>query len=353
MSRLIGYELFAGAGGLSLGAKAAGIEVTCAVELDSSACSTFSLNHPHVKVLNSDVRNMDSTSMEVVDGPKILFGGPPCQGFSTSNQKNRNIKNENNWLFEEFLRLVGIVDPLVVVFENVAGIVHTSGGYFADTLSSRLDKMGYVVSSGLENAISCGVPQRRTRFICVGCKTKKLEFQSKQSSRKEISVHEAIHDLPSLTVGDTRSISPYKTSAKSKYAREMREGLNECSGHIVTNNASHIVERYAHIPPGGNWSNIPKDLMSNYKNVSRCHTGIYKRLDPNSPSVVLGNFRKNMLVHPTEDRGLSVREAARLQSFPDGYVFCGSIGKQQQQVGNAVPPLMAKNIFSRIQESLA
>ena len=352
MSGLIGYELFAGAGGLSLGAKAAGISVYCAVELDPSAAATFALNHPDTKVLNFDVRSLDSSSLEIVDGPKILFGGPPCQGFSTSNQKNRTIENEKNWLFKEFLRCVGIVDPLVVVFENVAGIVHTADGYFAETLASRLEEMGYVVTSGLENATTCGVPQRRTRFICVGCKTKKLEFKNRSNSIKEISVHDAIHDLPSLKVGDTRSVSPYKSSARSKFARVMRNGLSECSGHIVTKNGGHIVERYTHIPPGGNWSDIPIELMSNYKDVSRCHTGIYRRLDPSAPSVVLGNFRKNMLIHPTENRGLSIREAARLQSFPDDYEFYGSIGKQQQQVGNAVPPLMAKSIFSKIQESL-
>lgn len=352
MAGIVGYEVFAGAGGLSLGATDAGIAVSCAVELDRSAAKTFAKNHPKTKVINDDIRNLDAAFFEKTSGPKILFGGPPCQGFSTSNQKNRTIANQNNWLFEEFLRVVEIIDPLVVVFENVAGIVHTAGGFFAETLSSRLEQLGYIVTAGLEDATNCGVPQKRTRFICVGCKTKRLSFSGANAQQKLISVNDALHDLPSLSVGDSRDISAYKSLPKSAYAQSMRKGLNECTGHIVTKNADHIVERYGYIPQGGNWSDVPKELMSSYKDVSRCHTGIYRRLDPLKPSVVLGNFRKNMLIHPSENRGLSVREAARLQSFPDDYVFEGSIGKQQQQVGNAVPPLMAKSIFSNILEGL-
>jgi DNA (cytosine-5)-methyltransferase 1 len=130
----------------------------------------------------------------------------------------------------------------------------------------------------------------------------------------------------------------------------MRNGNAECTGHLVTNNATEIIERYKHIPQGGNWENIPEKLLSNYTDRTRCHTGIYRRLRENRPSVVLGNYRKNMLIHPWQDRGLSVREAARLQSFPDWYEFQGSIGFQQQQVGNAVPPLLAKAVFTALME---
>jgi DNA (cytosine-5)-methyltransferase 1 len=117
---------------------------------------------------------------------------------------------------------------------------------------------------------------------------------------------------------------------------------------LVSKNSKSVIERYAYIPQGGNWEDIPETLMKNYADRSRCHTGIYHRLKEDAPSVTIGNYRKAMLIHPWEDRGLSVREAARLQSFPDNYQFMGSIGFQQQQVSNAVPPLLAKAVFEMI-----
>jgi DNA (cytosine-5)-methyltransferase 1 len=128
----------------------------------------------------------------------------------------------------------------------------------------------------------------------------------------------------------------------------MRGKLKKSTNHFVTQNSEEVIKRYDHVPQGGNWKDIPAKLMQNYKDVSRCHSGIYHRLDESKPSVVIGNYRKNMLIHPRQDRGLSVREAARLQSFSDDYVFKGPLVDQQQQVGNAVPPHLAKTVFSQI-----
>jgi DNA (cytosine-5)-methyltransferase 1 len=167
-------------------------------------------------------------------------------------------------------------------------------------------------------------------------------------TKKPITVAQAFKDLPILENGNHQDEMEYSTSARTSYARSLRKSLIRCGNNIVSNNAPLIIERYSHIPQGGNWENIPDRLMKNYADKSRCHTGIYRRLKDNEPSVVIGNFRKNMLVHPWKDRGLSVREAARLQSFPDWFRFCGTIGFQQQQVGNAVPPILAKVIFDLI-----
>lgn len=342
---LIGVELFSGAGGLSLGAENAGLRVAYAVEQAAAPATTFEANHAKCRMIRDDIRNIRAEQLDLPRDDLILFGGPPCQGFSTSNQKNRNTLNENNWLFEEFLRFVETLSPQAVLFENVAGIVHTAGGFFLRELVRRLESMGYLVSYAVLDASKFGVPQRRQRFFCVASKTVLIDLEKLVADNFEVTVGDAILDLPSLNVGHATDRLPYRASAKSAYARSLRKNARECSGHLVTNNAPHIVERYKFIPQGGNWSNIPKALMDSYKDVSRCHTGIYKRLSIDLPSVVLGNYRKNMLLHPIEDRGLSVREAARIQSFPDSYEFSGSIGQQQQQVGNAVPPLMAKRVF--------
>jgi DNA (cytosine-5)-methyltransferase 1 len=167
-----------------------------------------------------------------------------------------------------------------------------------------------------------------------------------------VTVSEAIHDLPNLRNGAAIDLLPYKLAAGTAYARLMRGHMKTCHNHLVTRNSSLVLERYRHVPQGGNWEHIPNRLMRNYHNRNQCHTGIYHRLRSRTPSVVIGNFRKNMLIHPTQHRGLSVREAARLQSFPDSYIFQGSIGFQQQQVGNAVPPLLAKAVFAAIQAAM-
>lgn len=342
---MIGIELFSGAGGLSLGAQRAGIEVSHAVEISEPAAATFSYNHPLSEMIVSDIRKISGSDFGSVGRPTILFGGPPCQGFSTSNQKNRSLNNPNNWLFFEFLRIVEELQPEVVLFENVAGITHTEKGFFEKSLVGKLHDLGYFVDSILAEGTKLGLPQRRVRYFCVGTKRKPVSLSKIALSNEIVTVRDAIGDLAQLKVGHAIDRMPYASKPHSAYARDLRENQKESTGNIVTLNAPHIIERYKHVPQGGNWSDIPSHLMGSYKDPRRCHTGIYRRLKFDEPSIVLGNFRKNMLIHPTQDRGLSVREAARIQGFPDSYRFFGSIGKQQQQVGNAVPPLMAEKVF--------
>jgi DNA (cytosine-5)-methyltransferase 1 len=198
------------------------------------------------------------------------------------------------------------------------------------------------------NAVEFGVPQRRYRLFIIGSLHGLCIEKPEPKDEKPVTVREAIVDLPDLPNGASHDLMPYKLKPISEYARKMRGGLKKCRNHIVTRNSPCIIKRYRHVPQGGNWTNIPISLMENYADRHNCHTGIYYRLRNDQPSIVIGNYRKNMLIHPEQDRGLSVREAARLQSFPDWYEFKGSIGFQQQQVGNAVPPLLAKSVFDAI-----
>ena len=350
-NNLVGVDLFAGAGGMALGAKLAGIHVLLAVEQDKHAAATYSHNHPETRVIADSIEKIQKDDIPKSDKATILFGGPPCQGFSTSNQRTRSRENPSNWLFKEFIRITRLWQPDWVVIENVRGIVETENGFFRDTIVHGLEKAGYTCSEGVLKASDFGVPQVRSRFFLIASRHGITVNMPKPTYKKPVSVKEALADLPTLSNGNKQNHLNYPRKASSQYAKLMRNGNSGCSGHSVTLNAPHIIDRYQHIPQGGNWENIPEELMSNYTDRTRCHTGIYRRLKEDEPSVVLGNYRKNMLIHPWEDRGLSVREAARLQSFPDWYDFQGSIGFQQQQVGNAVPPLLAKTIFDVIVSS--
>ena len=348
MAEILGVDLFSGAGGMSLGAIMAGIQIRVAVEIDVNAAATFKANHPETTVLNQPIQELLSLKLKKKKGDRlVVLGGPPCQGFSTSNQKTRNAANPTNWLFEHYLRVVGVLMPDWVVFENVTGISTTLGGQFLDSVANGFRKLGYSVESLTLNAQNYGVPQRRSRlFVVASLHGERLQLPPVHAG--VVTVRDAIADLPSLENGASESVLPYAKPATSRYARSLRNGAKRSSNNLVTRNAEHIVARFGHVPQGGNWSDIPSEHMTTYKDASRCHTGIYHRLAYDEPSVVIGNFRKNMLIHPTEDRGLSVREAARLQSFPDSFELFGSIGFQQQQVGNAVPPRLAKAVFQSI-----
>lgn len=317
--RALGIDLFAGAGGMSLGAQWAGLQIVHAIEHDETACQTYSANHPSTTVTCKDIRDVNPTTLSFVpEGTLVLFGGPPCSGFSSSNKKTRDNKNSNNWLFQEVLRFAEALNPDWVVLENVQGLVETLAGYFVNKIVSGLEKQGYTVVWSVLDATHFGVPQSRRRLFIVAHK-ENVEFAFPDSRVKvPVTVRDAIYDLPKVCNGSSVDQMDYSSEAQSDYSKEMRGDLSVCGNNLVTRNSELVLERYSYVPEGGNWSDIPEHLMANYNDCSRCHTGIYRRLRLDAPSIVIGNFRKNMLIHPTEDRGLSVREAARLQSFPGG-----------------------------------
>lgn len=347
--RVVGIDLFAGAGGMSLGAKMAGIDVKLAVEMNEDAAATYAMNHRGTKVIVDDIANVTENQIVNIRGDvKVLFGGPPCQGFSSSNRRTRNHDNPRNWLFKQFIRITNIWKPEWVVLENVKGIKELDQGKFLGSIVRAFRGLGYTCSTFVLNAVDFSVPQERKRFFLIGSKSRIRVQEPEKPSENNISVEDAIGDLPSLSNGAEEDELPYGKLAQSTYAKEMRGKKTKCTGHVVSKNSEMVIRRYAFVPQGGNWEDIPDRYMSTYTDKSRCHTGVYKRLLGSKPSIVLGNYRKNMLIHPYEDRGLSVREAARLQSFPDSYVFKGCLGSQQQQVGNAVPPRLAEAVFKGI-----
>ena len=332
---------------MSLGAKLAGVKIVAAIEADADAARTYCANHPEARMINERIQDVQPDPQWTKECPLIVFGGPPCQGFSTSNQRTRSSLNPLNWLFREYFRFAEALRPDWIIFENVTGLAVTEGGRFLSAVLSEFCRLGYHAECAVLNAVHYGVPQRRSRLFIVAS-LKKSRFTPPRPAQSIVSVRDAISDLPVLRNGAALDDRPYRCAPRSCYATSLRNTRQRCGNHLVTNNAAAVVERYRYVPQGGNWEDIPANKMGNYADRTRCHTGIYRRLVYDEPSVVIGNFRKNMLIHPTQNRGLSVREAARLQSFPDWFRFTGSIGFQQQQVGNAVPPLLANAVFKAI-----
>ena len=349
--KLIGIELFSGCGGMSLGASMAGVDVKIAVELNKITAATYKINHRETKVINDDVANIESIDIKKGSCATVLFGGPPCQGFSISNLRTRNSLNPKNWQFKEFIRVAKLWMPDWVVIENVSGLLKTESGLFLDMILEDLIKLGYTVSYQVLNAVEYGVPQKRERLFIIGS-LHGVTTRTPIKSERKFTVYEAIGDLPVLSNGGANETLNYASENHSLFSIQMRGKQKKVFNNGVSKNNDLVVSRYSHIPQGGNWSNIPERLMENYTDRTRCHGGIYHRLKENDASVVIGNYRKNMLIHPIQNRGLSVREAARLQSFPDSYIFQGNLTEQQQQVGDAVPPKLAEAVFRTITEHL-
>lgn len=347
-----GIDIFSGAGGLSLGAEMAGIKISTAIEIDKSAALTFRRNHEGADVLQEDIKDISPQSLISETKPVfVIMGGPPCQGFSMSNTRTRNMENKKNYLFLEFVRFVKEIRPAWFVLENVWGITNINHGETKAMIEECFRSIeGYDnISSSVLCASDYSVPQKRNRFFLVGNRLG-IDFTFPERQSSMITVKEAIGDLPSLQNGEMLEEADYTQTIDkaSEYARLMREGSEKAQQNYVSRNNDWVVERYKYIGQGKNWRSIPDALMQNYADKGRCHSGIYKRLREDQPSVVISNYRKSMLIHPWEDRGISVREAARLQSFPDSFIFEGSLMHIQQQIGNAVPPLLAKAVFQQI-----
>ena len=358
---MIAADLCAGAGGLTLGLRQAGVKVEVAVEIDRYAAESYRANFPDVELLECDLCHVSAKSLArklQINGQSlnILVGGLPCQGFSESNRKTRNNANPRNHLYKEFLRLLRELSPRWFVIENVAGIVTLESGAFLRRMMRAFQCAGYKTVCEILNAADFGIPQIRRRAFLVGNRIG-VNFKMPQlhlDHNVPLTVRDAIADLPILRNGSAKDLRDYRISfeCSSGFAQSMRSAESESvGGNVVSRNTQLVLARYQHIRPGGNWRSIPRSMMANYSQLERCHTGIYYRLSWNEPSKVIGNFRKNMLIHPSQQRGLSVREAARLQSFPDSHVFSGPLNTRQQQVGDAVPPLLARAVATAIRSA--
>jgi DNA-cytosine methyltransferase len=386
-------ELFAGAGGMGLGfllaeTAARRYRLVFSGEVNPIFVETLRTNHNVFKSRDPtrvpeyvdavDLRTSDALaavrrSARRAGGLHILIGGPPCQGFSNANRNSWHSTNPHNRLIDVFLRYVEVLRPPVFVLENVQGILWTprQGGSLSivEHLARRMAAAGYEAFPKLLDAVWYGVPQYRSRFFLVGLR-RDLGYHRNDFGqwgpfptpthgpgcpRPYVTVGEAIGDLPRIGNGEHNPERRYDEPCShdlraNPFLELMRTGAppGVISDHVTSRHAEYVLKRYRRIPPGGNWQDIA-DTLTNYAAVERTHSNIYRRLKWSQPSITIGHYRKSMLVHPRQHRGLSLREASRLQSFPDWFRFSGGAngGKtglvhKQQQLANAVCPLVTK-----------
>lgn len=363
-------DLFCGAGGLSAGFERIGFPIISAVDNNNDILDTFEYNHnctpinldlSNENVLEANYMNVKTNSFTPND-IDVVIGGPPCKGFSQANHQTGTADNPKNSLLLNYINLAMDIDPEVIVLENVPNMLSVGDGYFKKEVYSRLHSGGYHVISQELSAENFGVPQRRCRVFILASREKELTPPStfEPEFRDPPSIRDAIFDLPDLPEGgggsdrmeyDPRLSSDFDKIEDMSYIKKMRENIEEDQiyNHQSTRNREKTYERFSHIPQGGNWKDIPEELMDNYKNLDRTHDNIYLRLSEDDLAKTVANFRKQMMIHPTEDRLLTVREAARLQSFPDDYRFTGDkITIKQQMVGNAVPLNLAEAVAKSV-----
>jgi len=407
-SEFIAADLFSGAGGLSFGFQQAGFHIVLANDINPEYAFTYQANHPDTKFFCESIEDLSASDvLKATDLRKndidVLVGGPPCQGFSI-NAPKRLQEDARNHLFQHYGRLVleGL-RPKVVLMENVPGMLSLERGDFIKAIYDLFQGAGYRMRHMVLCAAHYGIPQERWRLIFIGTLLKDVEITFPKPThyapvranftggrdltwlrfirngderprlegqlsfpyhktfryplRPFLPVRDAIGDLPCLAIRGGSEEMDYNSYPHTPYQRAMRRNSTKLYNHSAGALSKQNLERLRHIPPGGSWRDIPYELLPKGMKLARRsdHTRRYGRIDPDGLSGTIltkcdphwGSF-----FHWSQDRALTVREAARIQSFPDTYRFYGSRVSQYEQVGNAVPPLLAKVLADHIKTAI-
>lgn len=361
-------DLFCGAGGLSAGLEMAGFRVLAGNDCFPAAGKTFSQTHPHAEFIPGPIEELTVERLLKVTGLRrgeltVLVGGPPCQAYSVYNHQ-RGMHDARATLFREYLRIVDGLRPEWIVMENVAGIYSIGGGEAVRAIKAELRAIGYEVEEELLRAEDFGVPQERRRVVFIGNRVglpithPKPTHGNGPGLKPLVTIGDAISDLPALNNGEDPGTVGYATEPRSEYQRMLRGNLTQVTNHAAPKLGAVNIDRMAHIPPGGSWRDIPVDLLpAGMKRAKRSdHTKRYGRMtwDGQACTVLTKcDIHWGAYIHPEQDRAISVREAARLQSFPDWFEFAGSKTEQYVQVGNAVPPQLGKAIGEHLLNCMA
>lgn len=344
-------DLFCGAGGFSAGLEQVkNFSTEVGLDFDKYAIETFSKNFPNAISICGDILDQD-TKNQVIDSCRkrkvnMIVGGPPCQGFSLKG-KNLGLDDSRNFLFKEYLNIVKELQPEVFIIENVKNILNSSSHYFRDEILKEIKNLGYIVNYGVVNAKNYGVPQNRERAIFIASKTKFINFPNPQD--KSVTVRDAISDLAYLESGQGQVISEYMNPAQSDYQRQLR---GKClQYHKASSHSKLAIEKLKMIPAECGKEYLPKDLLGKQK-----FSTTWSRLEWDNISPTIDtrfdtpSNGKNS--HPFLNRAITPREAARIQSFNDDFYFYGPKVAVCKQIGNAVPPLLAKAIGQQIADEL-
>ena len=363
-------DLFSGAGGLSAGFEQAGFRLLAANDLDEYASATYRVNNPKTRFLSGPLERISAEDFLGAVGLRhgeldALIAGLPCQAFSVNNHQ-RGIHDQRSGLFRDYLRIVSGIMPRFVVIENVTGIASTNDGIVFDEIMNKLSGLGYCVDARILRAEEYGVPQERRRVFFLGTRDSNSVkwpkpthtgydhiLRNSRDLKPLITVADAISDLPPLAYGQGLDEMPYTEEAHSEYQRMLRAGSRCVFNHVAARLGPINRERITHIPQGGSWRDLPHHLLpTGMKRARRSdHTKRYGRLHPDRQACTIltkCDLHWGAYIHPEQSRTLTVREAARLQSFPDSFRFKGNKSEQYKQVGNAVPPLVAQSVANAI-----
>lgn len=344
-------DLFAGVGGLSLGFEKKGFDVVLANEYDTSIATSYIANHKNTKMIVGDITSLDleDTFGKLAGTIDVVIGGPPCQGFSQKGQR-KTIHDERNYLFKYYVSVVELVNPKYFVMENVPNLLTAEGGYFRREIEELFNKLGYSLEYGVLNASDYGVPQNRRRAVIIG----KLDGDAPKlpvPKRNKVTIWDAISDLAYLESGEGSEEQEYKYPAESDYEKMLRKDSSKLFNHRATKHSPLALERLALIPPNAGREVLPEEHLT-----KSIYSGTWTRMKKDEISVTITTRfdtpSSGKFTHPFLNRAITVREAARIQSFPDDFHFVGNKGSQMKQVGNAVPPLLAAAIAEVIMNDI-
>lgn len=336
-------DLFCGAGGLSLGFEMAGFNSVLAIDFDQKAIETYNMNRAKKSGRHIDLKVVDEIYLRKhIEFSEVIgvIGGPPCQGFSIAGR--RIVDDERNELYRHYFEIIEMIKPQFFLMENVSGLLTLSKGAIKEDILRRGDELGYNISFKVLDSVDYGVPQYRKRVFFVGIRkdiaSRKFEFPVKNNDL--ITTKDALSDLPNVV--DKGEITDYRTKPKSEYQTWVRQNSKRVYNHNNTNHTEETRFLISKVPQGGGLKDLPKELIGDRK-----YSSLLRRMDSNRPSNTIDTGHRTYF-HYSENRIPSVRESARLQSFPDYFIFHGSKVEQYRQVGNAVPPLLAKSIANSI-----